>query len=200
MARALGLGGQLDGGKGLLQMGVGWPGSPDAMDLGRVQGNLSLELRDGRLLEIEPGAGRVLGLLSIAQLPRRLGLDFRDFFDKGFAFERIAGDVRIGGGQARTDNLRIKGPAADIRITGAADLRNQRFDQTVHVLPKTGGLLTAAGALVAGPIGAAVGAVANAVLDKPLQQASARTYRVTGPWTGPKVEVLPRASAHPPPP
>lgn len=195
MARALGLGEQLAGGKGLLQMGANWPGSPDALDVGRMQGSIKLELRDGRLLEIEPGAGRVLGLLSIAQLPRRLSLDFRDFFDKGFAFEEIAGDIRLAGGQARTDNLRIAGPAADIHIRGAADLRAQRFDQTVDVLPKTGGLLTAAGALVAGPIGAAVGAVANAVLDKPLQQASARTYRVTGPWKDPQVEVVPRSAA-----
>ena len=199
LATQLGLAGQLAGGKGLLQFEGGWPGSPAAFDAGRLQATLALEVRDGRLLEIEPGAGRVLGLLSIAQLPRRLSLDFRDFFDKGFAFERIAGDIRVADGQARSDNLGIEGPAADIRIRGSADLRTQQFDQTVEVLPKTGGLLTAAGALVGGPVGAAVGAVANAVLDKPLQQASARTYRVTGPWKDPKVEVVQRASARTPP-
>ena len=119
-------------------------------------------------------------------------LDFRDFFDKGFAFDSIAGDVRLAQGAARTDNLTIKGPAAEIRLRGSADLRSQRFDQTVDVLPKSGGLLTAVGAIAGGPVGAAVGAVANAVLDKPLQGLGAKTYRVTGPWSSPKVEVTAR--------
>jgi uncharacterized protein YhdP len=114
-----------------------------------------------------PAPGRVLGLLGIGQLPRRLTLDFRDFFDKGFAFDSITGDVRLANGSARSDNIAIKGPAADILVRGSADLRSQRFDQTVDVLPKSGGLLTAVGALAGGPVGAAVGAVANAVLDKP---------------------------------
>jgi uncharacterized protein YhdP len=88
-------------------------------------------------------------------------------------------------------------------VHGSADLRTRRFDQSVEVLPKSGGLLTAAGALVGGPVGAAVGAVANAVLDKPLQGLSARTYRVSGPWDAPKVEVVergPAAARRPAPP
>ena len=63
------------------------------------------------------------------------------------------------------------------------------------MLPKSGGLLTAVGALAGGPVGAAVGAVANAMLDKPLQGLGAKTYRVTGPWSAPKVEVTARSPA-----
>ena len=190
----LSLGGQVGGGKGKLQIDADWRGGPDALDPLNMQANLRLDARDGRLLEIEPGAGRVLGLLGIGQLPRRLTLDFRDFFDKGFAFDSITGDVRLANGSARTDNIAIKGPAADILLHGSADLRSQRFDQTVDVLPKSGGLLTAVGALAGGPVGAAVGAVANAVLDKPLQGLGAKTYRITGPWASPKVEVSARGS------
>jgi len=39
-------------------------------------------------------------------------------------------------------------------------------------------------------VGAAIGAAANAVLQKPLGQMASRTYRVTGPWKEPKVEVV----------
>ena len=190
-----GLGGQVAGGKGGLGIDAAWRGGPDALDPNSMTASIALDARDGRLLELEPGAGRVLGLLGIAQLPRRLTLDFRDFFDKGFAFDRIKGDVRLAQGSARTDNLAIKGPAADINVRGSADLRSQRFDQTIEVLPKSGGLLTAVGAIAGGPVGAAVGAVANAVLEKPLQGLGAKTYRVTGPWQSPKVEVTARGSA-----
>ncbi|MDI1252084.1 YhdP family protein [Thermomonas sp.] len=195
-----GLAGQVDGGKGKLGAQANWRGGPEAFDPKFMQASISLDVRDGRLLELEPGAGRVLGLLGIAQLPRRLTLDFRDFFEKGFAFDHITGDVRLAQGSARTDNLTIKGPAANIHVYGSADLRTQRFDQTVDVFPKSGGLLTAVGALAGGPVGAAVGAVANAVLSKPLQGLGAKTYRVTGPWASPTVEVTARGATPKPAP
>ncbi|MBW8807442.1 MAG: TIGR02099 family protein [Lysobacter sp.] len=198
-----GIGGQVGGGKGKLKLDAGWPGSPAGFALGTLEGSLVVDLRDGRLIEVDPGAGRVLGLLSVAQLPRRLTLDFRDLFAKGFAFDRVAGTVRFGNGSARSDNLVIDGPAAAIAIRGAADLRAQSYDQTIEVRPKAANVLTAVGALAAGPVGAAIGAAANAVLQKPLGSLASKTYRVTGPWKEPKVEVLSRQetrAANPPGP
>lgn len=191
----LGVGGRLDGGKGDVRFDASWVGSPMAFQLATLDGALQINVKDGRLVEVEPGGtGRVLGLLSVAQLPRRLTLDFRDFFFKGFAFNKLAGTVRFGDGSARSDDLVIDGPAASIKIRGAANLRAQTFDQTIEVLPKAGNLLTAVGAIAGGPVGAAVGAVANAVLQKPLGQAAAKNYRVTGPWKDPKVDVIERPS------
>jgi uncharacterized protein YhdP len=189
---ALGYGGQLARGQGKAQLDASWSGAPAAFRLQALSGTLKLGVRDGQLTEVEPGAGRVLGLLSLAQLPRRLTLDFHDFFSKGFAFDKLEGDVRIDGGQARTDNLVINGPAAELRITGTTDLAAQQFDQTIDVFPKAGNLLTVAGALAGGPVGAAIGAAANAVLKKPLGRLASKTYRVTGPWKDPKVEIISR--------
>lgn len=188
----LGLGDRVGGGHGQITAEAGWPGSPAAFRLAALDGSVKLAVRDGHLLEVEPGAGRVLGLLSVAEVRRRLMLDFSDFFAKGFAFNRIDGDIRVGGGLARSDDLLIDGPAAEILISGDTDLRSERFDQTVDVKPKSANVLTAVGAVAGGPIGAAVGAVANAVLKKPLAEMGAKTYRVTGPWKSPKVEVVGR--------
>jgi uncharacterized protein YhdP len=137
----------------------------------------------------------VLGLLSLAQLPRRLMFDFRDFFSKGLAFNRIGGEVQFGDGLAKADGIRIEGPAVDIDMRGQADLRQQTLDQTVDVYPKSGNLLTVVGAVAGGPVGAAVGAAANAVLGKPLGAIGAKTYHVSGPWKDPKVEVVDRQDA-----
>ncbi|KRD30512.1 hypothetical protein ASE35_17505 [Lysobacter sp. Root916] len=187
-----GFGGLVAGGKAKIRFDAGWPGSPAAFALGSLDGGLSLDVRDGRLLEVEPGTGRVIGLLSIAQLPRRLGLDFRDLFSKGFAFNRVGGHIAIGAGSARSDDLVMDGPAATVNIRGSTNLRAQSYDQTIEVRPKTGNLLTAVGAIAAGPVGAAIGAAAGTVLQKPLSQIGAKTYRVTGPWKEPKVEVMTR--------
>ncbi|MFT3763078.1 MAG: YhdP family protein [Pseudoxanthomonas sp.] len=188
----LGLKGRVDGGHGSLKADMAWPGGPADFSLASLQGNLDIAARDGQLLQVEPGAGRMLGLLSVTQLPRRLMLDFRDLFDKGFAFNRIEGKLAFGDGSARSDAFTIDGPAAEIRIRGRTDLRAQQFDQTIDVSPKSGNLLTVVGAVAGGPVGAAVGAAANAVLKKPLGGIGAKTYRVTGPWKDPKVEVIGR--------
>ncbi|RNF86356.1 YhdP family protein [Montanilutibacter psychrotolerans] len=187
-----GVGGRLAGGNGTVRFDASWPGSPAGFSLAALDGRMVVDARDGRLLEVEPGAGRVLGLLSLAELPRRLTLDFRDFFNKGFAFNRIGGNVRFAGGSASSSDLRIDGPAAAIDIRGSANLRAQSFDQTIEVRPKAGNLLTAVGAIAGGPVGAAIGAAANAVLNKPMGRLAAKTYRVTGPWKEPKVEVVGR--------
>jgi len=191
-------GGQLRGGEGRIELQAGWPGGPSDFQLGNLQGTMQVEARNGQLLELEPGAGRVLGLLSVTQLPRRLMFDFRDFFSKGFAFNQIAGTVQFGDGSATTDSVLIEGPAADIRIRGRTDLRQQRFDQTIDVNPRAGNLLTVVGAFAGGPVGAALGAATNAVLSRPLGEIGAKTYHVTGPWKEPKVDVIERGTATPP--
>ncbi|HBK46445.1 MAG TPA: TIGR02099 family protein, partial [Xanthomonadaceae bacterium] len=154
----LAFGGQVRGGEGQVELNAGWQGAPTGFQLASLEGNLKVEARNGQLLEVEPGAGRVLGLLSVAQLPRRLMFDFRDFFSKGLAFNRVGGELKFGDGLARMDGMRMEGPAVDIDIRGQADLRRQTFDQTVDVYPKSGNLLTVVGAVAGGPVGAAVGA------------------------------------------
>ncbi|MBS0198939.1 MAG: TIGR02099 family protein [Proteobacteria bacterium] len=194
----LGMKGQLGDGKGTLLMDLRWPGAPVDASGAALAGSMNIDMRDGQLVKVQPGVGRVLGLLSLAQLPRRLTLDFHDFFDSGFRFNSVTGDIRFDGGKAHSNNLAIKGSAADIRIEGVADMAAQQFDQTIHVYPKTGNVLTAVGALTGGPVGAAIGAVAGAVLRKPFSQMAEKTYRVTGPWSDPKVQETGKAAAQAP--
>ena len=193
----LGYGGRLAGGSGTARLEARWAGSPAQFRLAALDGALVVDARDGRLLEVEPGAGRVLGLLSLAELPRRLTLDFRDFFSKGFAFNQVRGRVAFSNGTANSDGLSIDGPAAAITITGTANLRAETFDQTIEVRPKAGNVLTVVGAIAGGPVGAALGAAANAVLQRPIGEAAARTYRVTGPWKDPEVDVIRRGDEAP---
>jgi uncharacterized protein (TIGR02099 family) len=188
MLDAFGFKGVVAAGKTQAKLQASWPGSPTAFRLAVLDGTLDLDVGAGRLLEVKPGAGRVLGLVSLAELPRRLGLDFRDFFDKGFAFNTLKGRFVFTNGVARTDDLLIKGPAADIKVSGSADLVAQRYDQTIEVLPRAGGIVTAVGMIAGGPVGAAVGAVAGEVLKKPLQQMGRKRYHVTGPWNSPDVQ------------
>jgi uncharacterized protein (TIGR02099 family) len=196
MLDALGFVGMVDGGKTQATLAGSWPGSPGSFSLANMSGTLHADVGEGRLLDVEPGgSGRILGLISLAEIPRRLTLDFSDFFAKGFAFNTVRGDFTFSDGHARTDNLRLDGPAAEIRVGGAADLRRETYDQRVEVLPKAGGMLPALGMLAGGPAGAAIGVVAQAVLQKPLKQQTRTVYKITGPWKKPVVEVIERGPA-----
>jgi uncharacterized protein YhdP len=197
MLDALGFAGMVEDGPIKARMVGDWPGSPGSFRLDRFDGGLRLDVGKGRLLDVEPGTGRFLGLVSIAEIPRRLTLDFSDFFSKGFAFNGMSGDFAFEGGGATTENLRIDGPAAEINVSGTTALAAREYDQRVEVLPKAGGMLPAIGAVTAGPAGAALGAVAQAVLQVPLKQATRTVYTVQGPWAQPDVDVIERGPRRP---
>src|SRR3546814_8037224 len=100
----------------------------------------------------------------------------------------------IADGQARTDDLLVQAAAAEIRVRGRAGLVAQDYDQMVDVRPKAGSVFPAVGALAAGPVGIAVGALAQLVLQKPLKRAARTLYHVTGPWAAPAVKVVEKGS------
>jgi uncharacterized protein (TIGR02099 family) len=167
---------------------VSWTGGPDARAIGRMDGTLRVELARGRLHGVEPGAGRILGLLSVGDLPRRLALDFRDVTDEGLAFDRVSGDFEIRAGNAYTKNLLLQGPAVDVGVAGRTGLAAQDYDQTIVVSGNPSGPITLAGALAGGPVGAA-GALLLSQLFKGQLKGLARVYyRVTGTWSNPVVE------------
>ena len=191
MLDALGFTNMVQDGRTAATLTGSWPGSPGAFGLATLSGTLKAEVGNGRLLDVEPGSsGRILGLISLAEIPRRLTLDFSDFFQKGFAFNSARGDFIFSDGKARTQNLRVDGPAAEIRVSGTTGMREQIYEQRVEVLPKAGGILPAIGLIAGGPAGAAVGAMAQAVLQRPLKQTTRVVYSVTGPWQKPVVKVI----------
>jgi uncharacterized protein YhdP len=185
-------GGELSG-----TLHASWKGAPWDITPARVNGKLYLLIKDGQLLDVEPGAGRVLGLLSLHTLQRRLSLDFSDLFKKGFAFDRIEGNFALDNGNAYTNDLVINGPAARIEISGRIGLANNDYDELVTVIPSMSSSIPLAGALAGGPAVGAALLVAERLLGDKLEQVSRFThtyYAVTGPWSDPvftKIELPP---------
>ena len=195
MMDALGFPGLIDGGDTRARIDARFPGPPSAFALDKLDGSLSIEVAGGRILDVEPGAGRIFGLFSLTEVPRRLSLDFSDFFRSGLGFNSITGRFRLAGGNAWTDDLRIESPAADVLVTGRTGLRAKDYDQYMDVTPHAGATLPIVGAIAAGPVGAAAGLVMQGILNKPIGKAVERRYHVTGSWEKPEITVLPRARA-----
>jgi uncharacterized protein (TIGR02099 family) len=168
-----------------------WPGPPSGAWLDHIAGDLALRAEQGSLVDVEPGgAGRAAGLLSISALPRRLALDFRDVFNRGFVFDEITADFVIVDGNAYTDNLKLTGPVAEVGLIGRTGLRDQDYRQQVVVTAEPGKVLPTVGALLAGPQVAAALLIFTRIFKKPLGGIGRASYCVTGNWSEPIVERL----------
>ncbi len=199
MLGAFGFEGLLAGGKVRALLDATWPGAPSAMELGNMDGKLSINITDGRMPEVAPGVARLFGLMSVLELPRRLTFDFGDVFGKGLAFDAITGDFKLGDGNANTDNLQIRSPAAEISISGRTGVRAKDYDLQVLAIPHAGNSLPLVGAVVAGPIGVAAGFVAQGLLGKGINHVASERYKVTGSWDKPVITVIEKRNVPVPP-
>ena len=169
---------------------LSWAGNPSELDYPTLSGNFLLEANKGQFVKLDPGIGKLLGVLSLQSLPRRLSLDFRDIFSDGLAFDEIVGTVKISRGVANTDSFRILGPAVRIQMTGDVDLNAETQKLRVKVYPSVSDSLSVAGAFVAGPIAGIAAFVAQKLLKDPLNQMAAYEYSVSGTWADPQVSKI----------
>ena len=177
-------------GRATLDGTVTWSGSPLAIDYPSLDGSLSVVATGGQFNKLEPGAGRLLGILSLQSLPRRITLNFRDIFSEGFAFDSIAGQLGIKRGVMSSGDLRIQGPSAKILMSGSVDLSHETQDLKVLVQPAIGESLSVGAILMAHPAVGAIAYLVQKLLRDPIDQAFAYEYSVTGTWADPKVEKL----------
>jgi uncharacterized protein YhdP len=101
---------------------LAWTSVPFGFNLQGLNGRMHLRIEQAQLREVNPGAGRLFGLLNTNAIVRRLALDFSDLLRSGFSFDLARGDLTFTDSTMYTDNSVIKGPSADIDITGRIDL------------------------------------------------------------------------------
>ena len=171
-----------------IELDVSWSGGPSQDFMATLNGAVEIRLGVGQLNEVDPGAGRVFGLMSVVALPRRLSLDFSDVFDKGFGFDQITGSFRLIDGDAFTCELSLNGPAADVGIVGRANLVDRSYEQSAMVSANVGNTLPIVGAVVAGPQVAAALLIFSQILKRPLQEMGQIFYAIDGSWDEPQIE------------
>ena len=179
---------------GRMDFDLSWAGPPSGENLSQAAGHLQFALDKGQVVGLKPGAGRVLGLTSVAALRRRLDLDFSDLTDKGLAFDTVRGDFDLRDGNAYTENLLVKGPAAEIGLIGRVGLKNKDYDQTAVVTGSVSSSLPLA-ALAGGPMVAGAVLVFTQVFKQELKGLARGYYRITGNWDNPTVERIKSADA-----
>ncbi|CAG4883983.1 putative exported protein [Georgfuchsia toluolica] len=166
-----------------------WRGAPHDIDFASLNGQLSLDAHDGQFNKLEPGVGRLLGILSLQSIPRRITLDFHDVFSEGFAFDTVKGQVKVSNGVLSTQDMEIRGPAAKVQMAGSADLIKETQDLKVRVQP-TVSESAAVGVLLVHPAAGATAWVFNKLFGNPFDKAFAYDFTVTGSWSEPNVDKI----------
>ncbi|ORU89718.1 MAG: hypothetical protein A6F71_01785 [Cycloclasticus sp. symbiont of Poecilosclerida sp. M] len=173
-----------------LNFDLNWPDAPHAFSKDILSGTASIKSEKGRILNLEPGVGRIFGLLSLNTLKRRLQLDFSDLVQKGFSFDKLKGHFLLKDGVATTDDFYLESPAAWIDMQGSIGLKNEDYNQLVTVTPKTTDSLPVAGALAGGPIVGAAVFVAQKIVGKTVNKLVNYQYQITGSWANPDIKQL----------
>lgn len=177
-------------GSGYIQYALNWPKHPFQFEMNILNGHAELKFDKGRILEVNPGLGRILGLLNIASIQRRLKLDFSDLLKKGFVFDTLHGDFNLQAGIASTHDLWIDGPAAKIELAGTANISRKVVDLNMTVIPHLGVGIPLVAAFAAGPaVGAGVWLL-DKVTGSPMNKLNQHNYHVTGSWDAPAIQEL----------
>ena len=170
--------------------GFTWSAPLLGFELDNFKGEAELKIVDGILNNVEPGGGRFVGLLSLSALPRRLALDFSDVVVEGMEFDKITGSYRIDGGILFTEDTRMDGPAAKIKISGQTGIKTRDYDQLIRVTPKIRQTLPIIGAISAGStVGWGLLLLQN-LFKKSIDDAVEVEYKITGSWDDPQIELI----------
>jgi len=184
----------LKGGQGKMEGPVSWNADPLSLDYASLSGTLQMQAEDGQFLEIDPGIGKLVSLMSLQMLPRRAAGDFRDVFGKGFQFDRINSSMAIERGVMAMKEFHMRGPAADVTMTGQIDLSLETQSLNVKVVPQLGDTASTVVGFI-NPIAGVATLLAGRLMKNPLGKFFAYEYNISGTWSDPKVEkMVPQAA------
>ena len=169
---------------------IHWPGDPQSFSIKHLSGFASVKSEEGRLLDVEPGIGRIFGLLSLSTLQRRLQLDFSDLVEKGLGFDKIKGRFVATDGEVETNRFYLESPSTRLDFEGRVSLAKEELDQLITVTPKTTEGLPLAGALAGGPLVGAAVFIVQKIAGKTVNKFAGYQYHVTGPWKDPEIKQL----------
>ena len=190
MLEGLGFASVIRDGEARIDTSLRWPGGPLAFSLAGMEGDMKARIDEGTIEEARPGAGKLLGILSLQALPRRLMLDFRDITDTGLHFKGIRADIGFSGGNAHSRELSIDTHPAKILITGRTGLIARDFDQQMAVIPQMSDTVSVVGALAWGPQVGALLVLLQNIFKRDIDAATMQRYEITGSWEEPKIVSL----------
>jgi uncharacterized protein (TIGR02099 family) len=169
-----------------------WPDSLSNFSLTRVNGVLQMNMKNGEIALNGKSAGalaftKIINLLSLSSIMKRIQLDFSDLKTQGFPFEVLSGKFTLNKGLVATQNGLIEGATASIKFSGAINLLGKTVDLKLDVTPHITSSLPVIATIAGGPVAGIATFFLNKVVGHDVDRIVAKTYRVSGSWSHPKL-------------
>jgi uncharacterized protein (TIGR02099 family) len=179
--------------KASFEFDLNWQKAPYAFNFDSLNGSVDWRLTDGYLTEVSDKGSRIFSILSLESLVRKLRLDFRDVFAKGFFYDKMKGSFQVVDGVADTRDTIIDGGAGEMTIRGYTNLPSQELNYRIAFSPKVTSSLPVIVAWMVNP----ATALAALALDQVLTSAKVISnieYSLTGSIDEPVLTELGRDS------
>lgn len=175
---------------GKITADLSWRNSPVDFNARTLSGAFSATAGAGQLLQVEPGAGRLLSLLSMQHLLQRLTLDFRDVINRGFRFDRASSEGTVEGGLVTVRKTSVSGSAAAVVLQGDIDLANGLLDLHALVLPRINGEAASLAVAIANPAVGIGTLIAQFMFKDQISNMLSSEYAIRGPIDNPEVSKI----------
>lgn len=182
-------------GSGTVSGQLVWRNLPWKYETSDLNGQIQVQLKDGRFSNVGSRSARLLELLSLQSINRLAAfkLNLGGLTKNGFPFDRLQGSILVKQGVLTTDDYRVIGPVGTIVIGGTTDLKTEKLDLRAVVIPNldVSGAAIAAGIAI-NPIVGLGAFLTQWFLKAPLAAAMTVQYQVKGDWDNPVLnEVTP---------
>ncbi|MEI7531587.1 MAG: AsmA-like C-terminal region-containing protein [Betaproteobacteria bacterium] len=182
----------LTGGDGIFKGEIDWLGSPVSFSKQFLSGNLSLNLKNGKILQVDPGAAKLLGILSFQNLFKFATFNIKgslgEAVSSGTYFDQIAGDAKLNRGVATTESFEMQSTIAKVSMRGRINLANETQDLRITIFPRINLGSAALGAFYfVSPIIGVSTLIGQYLLSSGVNKVLQTDYLVQGNWKEPEV-------------
>jgi len=182
----------IDRGKGTIQGNLNWQGSPIDFNTLSLVGNIQLEIKNGTILQVDPGAAKLLGILSLQSLFKFSTLNFDgslgETLKSGTAFDEVTATATIRRGNIRTNDFEMTSTLARITSRGIINLNRETQDLRVTIYPRINfGSASLAAFYFATPIIGITTMIGQYLFSAGINKAFQSDLLIQGDWKNPEV-------------
>ncbi len=172
---------------------IKWSGSPAAIALNNIEGDIAFQLEKGVFKEVPTSTNltaRLISLINLDNWSRRLLLDFSDVVNEGTAYDKIEGQFQLNQGEVIIINdIKAKLPASKLELRGNANLVDDSIDAEMTLkLPIIQNTAWLAGFLINLPAAAGLYVISKLFSDR-IENLTDVTYQIDGKLSDPNAKL-----------
>ena len=182
----------IDRGKGSIQGNLNWQGSPIDFNTQSLNGDLQLEIKNGTILQVDPGAAKLLGILSLQSLFKFATLNFDgslgETVKSGTSFDAVTASATIRRGNIRSNDFEMTSTLARITSRGIINLNRETQDLRVTIYPRINfGSASLAAFYFVTPIIGITTIIGQYLFSAGINKAFQSDLLIQGDWKNPEV-------------